>query len=244
MRQDLPTQIGKELENLIALKRYQPGDKLPTEFKLAEIFDVNRTTVRQALNMLETRGLIEQKVGKGTFVKVLSNSALSEIIERLFTFRSCSYEEFLDAREIIEPTLAATTALKATLEDLDKLKELLEQIELHYEGNNFEKYGQADVNFHMAIAQASHNELISSFMEGVQKVMLIWVTTQAIACRPNGENRKDLHRAIYKAIIDRNPDRARQSMLRHIKIARKTYRKELLQAGEGMAPIFQPAWAK
>ena len=228
-RQDLPTQIAKKLEQLIAENHFQPGDKLPPENEIAEMCGVNRATVRHALHTLETRGLIEQKIGSGTFVKNLCASTVADSIERLFIFKSCTYEELLNTREILEPAVAAQAAHHANAEDLGKLKGHLEQIEFHYGGVDFETYARADANFHVALAKAIHNRLITTFMTGIQKVMFMWMTAQAKAYEVRNEDLKHLHRNIYEGVIDRDPERAQQAMLVHIQIARQTYREYRVQ---------------
>ncbi len=223
-RESLKGQITEKIQELIHNKNLQPGTRLPSERDLAEMFGVNRATVGEAINLLEQRGLVTKRQGSGTFVNAMPQSVVADSIERYFIFTNCSHQELLALRMMQEPEVAALAAVNADEEDLLRLRHLIELIE----DSTKRPTGiepEADVDFHAALAAATHNKLIMAIAEGLRKVMRTWLQAQYEevqgghdALRRAALSRR-LHREIYDAVRTRDPQKAREGMIRHMRLS-------------------------
>ena len=127
--ENLRDQIAGLIERYVADKRLQAGDRLPSERELARRLGVSRTPVRGAIRLLEQRGLVNMRVGSGTYVIGISPSTVAESIERYCSLSGCSYEDVVEVKGVLEPEIAALAAVRATPEDLARLGELVEEID-------------------------------------------------------------------------------------------------------------------
>ncbi len=162
--------IEKQIKQAIFNKRYPVGAKLPTEREFAETFHVSRTTVREAFRSLERSGLITIKKGAqgGAFVsKGLSKHVVESMVD-MFDSGEISLEEILQARLIIEPSVAAEAARKATPEDVERLKETNRMLREGY------KTGDPGIEnnprTHRAIADMTNNKVIRMIMNVLMDV--------------------------------------------------------------------------
>ena len=105
VRKPLYEQIADDIQDMIALHKLVPGTQLPTERELAQQMGVNRTTVHQAVGLLQQRGLVEMKVGSGTYVIDMPPSVVADSIQRYFTFGNCSFQDLVTLRCILEPEM-------------------------------------------------------------------------------------------------------------------------------------------
>ena len=220
-RKHLHEQIADSIQAMIAEGQLLRSSQLPPERELAKLLGVNRATVREAIRLLEQRGLVHMKVGDGTYVtEAMSFSVVADSIERQFVFGQCSHEDLVALREILEPGVAAMAALRATQEDLDEMKALIAQIEDNFAARDTAAQSRADTDFHLALAKATHNELIIAISIGLQQVMLKWMLTQTEAFHfGDGANS---HRAVYDGIVARNPVQAREAMAFHMSTTRRS----------------------
>jgi GntR family transcriptional regulator, transcriptional repressor for pyruvate dehydrogenase complex len=229
-RQTLHEQIADAIQEMIASQQLQRGSQLPSERKLAEMLGVNRATVREAIRLLEQRGLVEMRVGSGTYVfEVLSPTLVADSIARLFTFGDGSHEELLTLREILEPEVAALAAQNAKPEDLVRLRELVGTMErTFYQPPG---YAKNDMAFHEALTVATGNSLIIAVAAGLHKVNLAWMERQHEVAQY--EDGCLSHRKIYEAIVAHDPERAREAMRFHMTTSRRTL--ELVRARQAAA---------
>ncbi|MFH1927041.1 MAG: FadR/GntR family transcriptional regulator [Chloroflexota bacterium] len=217
-RKHLHEQIADSIQDLIASNQLQPGKQLPSERDLANRLGVSRNTVREAIRSLEQRGLLMMRPGSGTFVTEVAPEVVADSIERYFAFSSCSHEDLVKLREILEPEVAALAAEHSTSEDLARLKNLVEEMENAFSRDDVERYAATDTNFHVALALASHNELIIAITSGLQQIMRVWIEAQSKTFRL--EKGAFSHRAVCEAIAARSPDRAREAMRVHMSATR------------------------
>ena len=225
-RQQLHEQIADSIEQVVAREQLAPGTQLPPERALADMLGVSRPTVREALRLLQERGLVRMRVGSGTFITDVPASSVADSIERFLVFGSCSYEELLTARKTLEPDMAALAAERATPADLAKLRELVEAIEAACARNDVENYAEVDATFHEALASATHNRLIVAIAHSFERVMREWIraVTEVLVAEEGARS----HRLVYDALLAGDPDRAREAMLVHMLTARSDLRDEKL----------------
>jgi GntR family transcriptional repressor for pyruvate dehydrogenase complex len=221
-RERLHEQIAQNIEEMIASDQLRPGDQLPTERELAKLLGVNRATVREGIRLLQQRGLVDMKVGSGTFVTNVPLSVVADSIERYLNHSSCTHEDLVALREILEPETAALAAVHATPEELARLSDLVQRVEETFAAMDVKNNAAADADFHQALAQATHNELIVAITAGLKKPMRDWLEAQGLAHRLEGGSRS--HRTVCEAVAARDPQRARAAMNTHNQFTRSTLR--------------------
>jgi GntR family transcriptional repressor for pyruvate dehydrogenase complex len=211
--ENLRDQIASLIERYVADKRLQAGDRLPSERELAKQLGVSRTPVREAIRLLEQRGLVEMRVGSGTYVIGISPSTVAESIERYCSLSECSFEDVVAVRGVLEPAIAALAAARATPEDLATLRELVEEIEESFSEGDMEGFTASDSEFHMALAVASHNDAMIAIAAGLHRLVRAWMRARWEVVR---ERRGAFsHRAVCEAVLARDPVRARSAMIVH-----------------------------
>ncbi len=123
--------IAEQIEGAIVEGTYKPGDKLPSLQKLQKIVGASQGTLREALRILEQKGLLEIRLGikGGAFIKESSTASIAEGLGLLIRQRSISYQEIADFRKVVEPGLIQLVIQNATTKDIDLLKESLLRIQ-------------------------------------------------------------------------------------------------------------------
>jgi GntR family transcriptional repressor for pyruvate dehydrogenase complex len=218
--------VADQIEGMITSERLKSGDQLDSVEQLAKNFNVSRSTIREALSALKAMGFIEVKQGEGTFVKNKS-TPFQATITLPKKMDQKTLLEIMDARKIIESNAAAMAASKRTDADLQKIKESLNCMEKSLEQENSseqnhlnEEIGiEADVNFHLAIVEATHNFVLIQMMSQMSDSLYKLVHT----CRQNWLSEPSTihrlyqeHLSIYKAIVEQNATLAQQLMLAHL----------------------------
>jgi len=151
-----------KIRDLINLKNLEPGDKLPSERKLAEKFGVSRNNLRETIQKLEFYGLLRSMPQSGTFVANIGIIALNGMIEDILRLDQPDFKALVETRILLELKTVRLAALRRTKEDLERIKETLDaHSEKVREGKNAV---QEDLLFHLAIAKASGNSSLNTFM--------------------------------------------------------------------------------
>ena len=214
VRQPLHQQIADKLEAMIKENGLEPGSQLPSEYELAKALKVSRVTVHQGMLVLAEKGLVQIKAGSGVYVTDMPLSVVTDTIERYVKFGGLSHDDLIAFREIIEPESAALAALHATPEDLNLLKELVDEMELAFKENRISDCAKADTAFHEALGAASHNPLIYANLSALQKIVLNAIYAQIKTYLP--KEGILAHRPVYQAIVERDANKARQAMIDHM----------------------------
>lgn len=194
-----------------------PGAKLPPERELAAHFKVARSSLRQALKVLEMMGVITQKIGDGSYLNPDASSVLRVPMEFLFLLDDTTIEELAELRFIIEPALAAKAAERATSCDIKLLRQSILDLE-NSEGDRV-KMVSSDLLFHRTIFQASGNRLTGRLFHTIHRAMLDMITTTSQMV--DLEHTVAFHKPILKAIERRDPELASRLMREHIEDATK-----------------------
>lgn len=189
-----------------------PGTKLPAERELAANFGVARSSLRQALKVLEIMGVITQKVGDGSYLNKDASSVLAVPMEFLFLLDDTSLQELTEMRLMMEPALAAKAAERANSQHIALLRQSV--VDLEQSKHDRVKLVAADILFHRAIFQASGNRLVGRLFHTIHRAMLnmIMVTSQLVDL----EHTLHFHRPILNAIEQRNPELAARLMTDHL----------------------------
>ena len=214
--------IASQIEDAILEKKYLPGNKLPSENELCQMFGVSRTSVREAVQILQAQGMVSIEKGKGIFVKNISSESVSLNILKFLEhrFQGDYFFDLIHARQIIEPGIAYLAAMNRTDEDLIKLEKDIVNIKNNKE-NNPVKHGEYDMSFHMHLARASQNKLLPLLLKPIH-LLMPGVKSTILA---NVDNAKEAavtwHTKIFKKIKSQDPEGAQNAMIAHLKIAEK-----------------------
>lgn len=213
----LVPQIEDQLMIYIQQEQIDIGSRLPSEHKLSEKFGVGRSTVREAIKSLVTRGVLEVKRGSGTFVKNPEPDKQDPLGLSKFEDKYRLAMDLFDVRILLEPEVAATACKNATKEQKDKIKELCDEIEeLYMEGKN---HIQKDMEFHETIAKCSGNKVVETLIP----VILTAITTFAnLTYRKLQKETIETHREITNAILRGDSMGAKCAMIMHLTYNRQT----------------------
>ena len=221
-RERLHEQIADSLQEMIAQQKLEPGARLPALRYLAKQLDVSRTTVGEAVRLLEHRGLVVMKVTSGTYVTDVAHSVLADSMERLFSLGTATHQDLMIFREMLEPAVAALAAARATPEDLANTKELLELNEQAWYSPDPDEHMDAEVSYHQALAQATHNELVIAIYAGIQKVFRsVMCDFARLPGLQDDEIGMQSHQSIFDAVAAHDPVRAREAMVEHLRLTRQ-----------------------
>jgi GntR family transcriptional repressor for pyruvate dehydrogenase complex len=203
--------VSERLEAQIgtALKAGQP---LPPERELADRYGVGRSSVREALRMLESRGLIESR-GSGTFVVAAWRNPFREPLSVVVAGEDVDRAQLFEVRRMIEAEAAALAAKRRTEDQLLQMHEATDDMEL--ELAVADRFIAADIRYHLVVAEATGNRLLLRLMQAIRDGLTEMFGT--VFKYPGGPERSVAqHRLITEAIESEDPDRARQLMTDHI----------------------------
>ena len=209
---NISDQVYEHLREQLISGVWKQGEKIPSENELAALFGVSRVTIRQALSRLNTLGLLETKLGEGTFVKELKPGIyMKEIIPYVY-LNNESEREVLEFRLVIEVETARIAASKITDEEILLLEKSLKKM-LKNKGD-IEKYVEEDLNFHMIIAKSTKNSLVIEVNNIVRNIIrrMIRTATEKIG----HEVGLKYHRLLIEAFRKRDADTASDMMREHL----------------------------
>jgi GntR family transcriptional repressor for pyruvate dehydrogenase complex len=209
--------IADQLLLQISERRLQPGDPIPTERELTQLYGAGRSSVREALRMLESRGVI-QSVGNGSFTVAGYANPLNSSLQLLLNLDQATMLDIYELRRILECEAAALAAERhgeGHLAVMDAAIGAMADGVQSTGANRGELYIEGDLRFHLAIADATRNGVILHSMRALRE--LIRRALMAIFLVPGSPERSlEQHRAIRAAIAGRDPDRAREEMRAHL----------------------------
>ena len=209
----LSVKIAEQLTELIAQRRFQPGDKLPSEPELAEELKVSRTTLREALRILSTRGLVEARRGIGTFV-TQSKSVHADYDVLKIQNTNVTAKELYEMRLMFEPQAAYYACLRASEEEMATIfryGELDEQMILRRDP----LWDESEQQFHNSIASATHNQFITALLPVFNRAIHQGIMLANESPQVSEMTLRD-HRVLMQYLRDRNPEGAKAAMYLHI----------------------------
>lgn len=211
----LADQVADKILEMIANGIYKPGDKLPVENEIAELFSVSRVTVREAFVKLSMMGIVDIRQGDGTFVKKVSPESFMKPLLPMIILDKKNLADIYVARLAIESKTAELAALNSTDQDISDLNDIMKLMENAYKLNDFEQYHINDCNFHLMIAKVGKNAILYKILEIIHDLL----NYSIIAASEESsllELSIKLHKLIIGAITDRDPDKAVEYMVSHL----------------------------
>ena len=210
--------IATQLVELIELQKLNPGDRLPPERALADLLEVSRPSLREALHILQAQGLVQIRHGQGTFVQ---EPIVAQELRASMMATTHGLNELFDAREVLEVPASKWAASKASKEDIRQLRATLNQIETVTSNSpiDFDQLQILDAKFHLTIVGIVGNRFINQTLNVLQDVMRMSMqTTLRLPGRSNVSKKE--HHEILEAIESGNGELASKLTLQHITGAR------------------------
>jgi len=206
-------EIVRQVKLLIADGKLKSGDRLPPERELAEKFVVSRTSVREALRALESRGLVEIRAGEGAFIRDISLEALIEPLALVILPHREAVGELFEARRLLEPAIAALAARRATSDEIAEMERILDE-QAREVGQGRTGLAQ-DASFHAALANSAHNRAISRVVNALMD--LLRQSREESLHTPGRPTRSHQdHQRILDAIRRRDEMGAHRAVLDHL----------------------------
>lgn len=218
-----PVKVGRvskdivdQLQSLIFSGKFAPGDRLPAEKELTEHFHVSRISVRDALRVLESQGLIKIRVGAGggTFVAQPNSEFVTESLTNMLRLHRTSIRDLVEARQIIETNIVALAAERATAEDIAKIQTAIDHARAGRAAAD-PHFTPHSVEFHVALAEAAKNQVLL-FTVNSFRTLFYQVVEKLIPDPAMAERAIDDHQEILTAIQARDAARARELMRAHL----------------------------
>jgi GntR family transcriptional regulator, transcriptional repressor for pyruvate dehydrogenase complex len=215
-------EIAKQIMDLIANGDLKPGQRLPSERELCELFGASRPSLREALRCLSIVGVLNARVGEGTSVAVDGGKFLRKIVEWRMISERHDIENLLEVRIALEGLSAANTALHGIPEDIEKAEALLASMKRAV--GDPKQFANLDLDFHLALANASGNTLLCDLISLIRNQLAKTLTKVLMLPNALPLSLKE-HTAILEAIKRRDTEGAHKAMDAHLRAALGRYRK-------------------
>ncbi len=208
-------QIVQQVEASILNGQLKPGDQLPAERDLAQRFGVSRTAVREAVKTLREKGLVEAYSGRGTFVTNGTSQAIRQSLDLMIRINQQDGSAHLaELRQVLEPEIAALAALRIEEQLLSTMRDAVATMDRNL--HEPDAYVEADLDFHLALAEAVGNPLVLSLLDSI--VGLLREQRSRIFNVEGGPERGQFHhKRILSAIDKHDPEKAREAMRAHLR---------------------------
>ncbi len=206
-------EIVNQVKNLISEGALKPGDQLPPERELIKQFGISRPTLREALKSLIAMGFLEVTQTKRTSVKSMTSERMQDPLSLLIKTDTEKIFDLIEVRKALEAWSAFLAAERATEDDIKQLESIIKEMKVAFEkGRSWEK---EDADFHLAIAQATHNTIQTHIMSTIYDLLRESV---ARVFTDQAKVRRLLHQhyRIFSAIRNHSPDKARDRTLEHL----------------------------
>ncbi|MDM9630885.1 FadR/GntR family transcriptional regulator [Robiginitalea aurantiaca] len=210
---EIQREIIVQIRDLINYKNLEPGDKLPSERSLSERFGVSRNNVREVIRKLEFYGLLMSKPQSGTFVADIGQVALNGMIEDILKLDTPDFKSLVETRILLELKTARLAALRRTEQNLKEMEATIKAYENKV--HNGEDAVQEDLLFHLAVARASGNGTMITFMLIITPEIITNFEKYHVCDKNQAFTAIQEHWDIYEAIKAKNPQLAKANMKTH-----------------------------
>lgn len=212
IKTSLPKQVADNIEQLIKNGTYKIGDKLPTEPELVSQYGIGRNTLREAIQSLTNSGLLESRQGDGTYV--IAKERLQ--VEFFNAMEASDNKNVLEVRNMLENHIVVSAIDNATEEDIQTIEQLLhlrKQVSESVRENT-----QADLNFHIAITNATHNDLLISIYKYVSSYFNEFIYSKIYSKSQDQQYIDELHDLLFSAIKSKDKTLAQNYVKKIIEI--------------------------
>lgn len=215
IQQDSKNLIISKIRDYINLKNLEPGDKLPSERMLSERFGVSRNNIREAIQNLEFYGLLKSIPQSGTYLANIGVVALNGMITDILSLDEPDFKSLVETRILLELKTVRLAAMRRSADQLTHMRETLEAYtEKALKGQDAV---QEDLLFHLAIAKAGGNSTMNTFMLTITPEIITNFAKYHVCDENQAILGIDEHKAIYDAIADKDPKKAKEKMKLHFR---------------------------
>lgn len=210
-RNSLADEVAQRLQEQISLGTYKTGEKLPTEPALMESFGVGRSTIREAVRILANSGVLRVQQGLGTFVEE-QTGIVEPLPQRL---KRAPFEDLDEVRQLLELKIAQKAALNRNEQDIEQMTACLKKRREYGTANQVADCIQADIDFHLAIAQASGNSILMD----LYRTVAMHLKAKFVERFKNTDtfvNTQQLHKNLLNSIVAQDDQKAWQCVLKII----------------------------
>ena len=212
--------IYEEIKERIVRRVLKPGDRLPSEKQLMEMFRRSRPTIREALRMLSSNGYIRTVPGSsGSIVLEMTEKNMEQVITDALQVNVISLAEMAEYRLTLEAAVAEWAATRSTEEELTEIRDVLNEMKSSIDSDV--NFAQLDTDFHKSIAKAAHNKIASVMINTAAQINMGFMEEKLL--RTSETARKKMrqrvycqHLAIYEAVASGKADAARENMIVHM----------------------------
>lgn len=213
-------------ETVSSIKEYiqsgsvKAGDKMLTEAKICEMLGVGRSTVREALRMLQAMGYLEMKPGKGSYILRTEEPGITDQYKKAvqwFIENECQITELLEFRRFLEPFVTRLSVERITDKEIESLVAIMDNFEKAYYDNDYIKLNLYEKSFHTAIIRACHNKMFISIYDYIM-IFLSDYFKMTFSISQVGHQSLEPHKRILNAICQRNVELAASEMRAHINL--------------------------
>jgi GntR family transcriptional regulator, transcriptional repressor for pyruvate dehydrogenase complex len=217
----LSNKVASNVEAMILSGQLLPGDYLPAAPLLAEQFSVSRTVIREAIQVLVAKNLVEVRPGSGTIVRRPHTGSVAQAMRLLLTVGQpqLNHQQVIEVRRLVEIEVAGLAALRRTDDDLRALEANLATLPAALAEP--ERFAENDVAFHATLARATQNPLHSILLDSIADVMIaVRILSASVPGAPS--NALVLHQAIFVQVQAGDSEKARSAMQEHLLEAEAT----------------------
>lgn len=213
---DVQQAIIAGIRDYIEYKNLEPGDKLPSERMLSEKFGVSRSNIREAIQRLEFYGILKSRPQSGTFIADIGRVAMKGMIDDILKLEEPSFKSLVETRILLELKTVKLASLRRTEKDLINMRETLDAYKEKV--INGQDAVEEDLLFHLAIAKASKNSTMNTFMLIITPEIITNFEKYHVCDKNQSKMAIKEHEDIFEAIKDQDPQRAREKMKIHFKV--------------------------
>ena len=236
VRTTLSAAVFEQLISFVVTGEWKAGDRIPPERDLCVELGVARTSLREALKAMELVGMLDSRVGEGTFV-----CPRSEFLARpmLWAFTGTDHRELkdlLEARSLLEEDLAALAAERGSEEEIQAVGDSINAMRADMDGASIL---ETDMAFHLRISGAAHNEILANAVQLLRNMLRQWIHLKLLLPAVPGQVLEE-HEAVYNAIRNRDALAARLAMRSHLQKTAKLVEQVIRErniSGRTLEPI-------
>ncbi|MEW9078495.1 FadR/GntR family transcriptional regulator [Terrisporobacter glycolicus] len=222
-------EVIEQIQKNIIEGELKKGDRLPSERELSELMNISRTSIREALRVLESMGVVESVHGEGNFICSNTDKSLLQPLSMMFKLNNGKYKDIFELRKVLEVENARLAAIRATVMDCRELISIIEEMEEESTGSNRnEILVELDKRFHNKVASMSKNCLIESLFNTASMLFERFIEDARSEIIQNDMADKFLlsqHHAICNGIIKKDEKEALKAMEAHMKYVEENFDK-------------------
>jgi GntR family transcriptional repressor for pyruvate dehydrogenase complex len=220
-RTNLSDIVSEKIKIAIRKGELKPGDRIPSHDELCGRWGISRTTIREALNKLESEGILTKYQGRGTYINQITADSMMSTTELGVLLDRSSVVKLLEARELVEPSIVELSAQRKTDTEIESLGKLLQKLEQAQRENDHTGYSVADHEFHLFISKMSKNPFLEVMMRNISEALAVQ-QMEVLSLKDDDQKRISMesqkyHKRIFMAIREGNAEKARRSMSLHLK---------------------------